>query len=60
MTPRKEIIGNAELWLGDCLTLPELLLTPDMDARNILAAHCRANRLRKVHNRRDAQRRRKG
>lgn len=41
------------------MTLPELLLTPDM-AISKLAAHCRANRLRKVHNRRDAQRRRKG
>lgn len=41
------------------MTLPELILTEAMMAKNILAASCRANILRKVHNRRDAQRRRK-
>ncbi|MBB4642346.1 hypothetical protein [Rhizorhapis suberifaciens] len=41
------------------MTQPELLLTPDMDARNILARMCQETLNRKTRNRREAQRRRR-
>lgn len=43
--------------MADVLTQPELILTEADMAINILAAHVRATRLRKVQNRRDGQRR---
>ena len=41
------------------MTLPELLLTPDMDARDILARLCRENILRARRNRQAGQKRRR-
>ena len=38
----------------------ELLLTPDLEAKAILARMCRETINRRTHNRREAQRRRKG
>ena len=57
MTPRKEIIGNAE---RSSMTLPELILTEADMAKNILARLCRENILRARRNRQAGQRRRKG
>lgn len=41
------------------MSQPELLLTPDMDAKNILARMCREALNRKTRNRREAQRMRR-
>lgn len=42
------------------MTQPELLLTPEMMALNILAKHVRENRLKSRRNRSAGQKRRKG
>lgn len=57
--PRSQTLFGMDGKGREVMSQPELLLTPDMDAKNILARMCREALNRKTRNRREAQRMRR-